>query len=660
MSMLAGAVALSVESISGFRQGVDPGEGPDVELRPLAERSVILARDGSFLAALYKEDRVTVPIEQIPDVLQDAVIAVEDAAFYDHEGISVRGIVRAVRENLREGEIDQGGSTITQQLVKKRVLTSERTFDRKFREAILALRLEEEMEKREILERYLNTVYFGHGAYGVKSGAERFFHKPLEELTIAESALLAGLISSPDTYDPFRRPEAARERRAFALKRMVAEGFITPEEAQDANQAPLPTTPKLIQADPDDYFTEEVRRRLLADPRLGETRAERRKLVFRGGIRVHTTVDPRLQQLAETAVEQNLPASEFTAALVSLDVNTGEVRALVGGPNFEQAQFNLATQGARQPGSSFKPIALAAWLAAGNSPEDLVQTTAPCVFPMPEGQDPWTVRNYEGGTGSVRFTTLREATHKSSNCAYARLSLALGPHHIADMARRLGVGGDIDPVPSVVLGTPSISPLEMASIYATFAADGIRHRPYFITRVEDSEGNVLLQNEPQSERVLAPEVARTVTHVLNGVIEAGTGRRADIGRPAAGKTGTAQAWRDAWFMGYTPQLSTAVWMGHPKGQISMRGVAGRNVTGGSFPAAIWKAFMAPALAHEPPAGFPLPNAGLWPAPKWIGDAIPGVLAPKPPPPPRDAEARPSRGEDRDEHPRNNGRGGGDD
>lgn len=628
------AVALLVSLLGFTALGTDAVRAatvhrglPDLELRPLAQRSEILAADGSLLSALFEEDRVSVPLTAVPQVLVDAVIAVEDSSFYEHRGLSVRGLVRAVKENVSSGTVEEGGSTITQQLVKNSILTADRSYDRKAKEAVLAVRMENELSKDEILQRYLNTVYFGQGAHGVHAAATRFFAKPLAELTLPEAALLAGMISSPQGFDPVRQPEAATARRAHALRRMVKQEMITDAEATEAEAAPLPTAVVRDDAQPSDHFTEEVRRQLLEDGRLGDTPAERSEVVFRGGIKVHTTLDPAMQAVAEQAVREQLPESPFTAALVAIEPATGAVRSLVGGANFTEAKYNLATQGARQPGSSFKTIALAAWLASGRSPEDLVDATAPCSFPTPDAPEPvWNVDNYDGGSGEPLITNLREATIKSSNCAYARLALTLGPDKLVEMAKKLGISRALPAVPSVVLGTGEVSPLEMASVYATLAADGVRRSPIFITRVEDRDGRVLLENGPDEEQVLDPQVARSVTDVLRGVVMRGTGRRADIGRPVAGKTGTSQVWRDAWFAGYTPQLAAAVWMGSPVGQESMSDVGGIPVTGGSYPARIWGAFMGPAMAALPVVDFAPPDTAAWPPNDWIGGP-PGVLPP---------------------------------
>jgi penicillin-binding protein 1A len=622
-TVVVACVMLVGASLQTLAHAVD-GEGfAPLELLPLSQRSRILAADGSVLATVYDEDRVKVAIAEVPKVLRSAVIAVEDSAFYEHEGVSVPGMARALKNNTQEGRVTQGGSTITQQLVKTDLLTPDRTASRKVREAILAHRVEQQYTKDQILERYLNTVYFGEGAHGVFTAAQRYFGKSLGDLTLGEAALIAGQIASPALFSPFSHHEAATRRRSHVLDRMVAEGFATPAEAEAAEQEPLPTELHARPAQPDDYFAEEVRRRLLDDSRLGETRAERRNALLRGGLTVHTTLDPRLQGLAEHAVDNHLPPSDFTAALVSMNPANGDVVALVGGRGFERAKFNLATQGARQPGSSFKTVALAAALADGYTTGHQVQTRAPCVFDMPAGQEPWKVLNYDGDDGG-QVMTLREATVKSSNCAYARLSMDLGAEKIAAMARQLGITRHPVAVPSIALGALEASPLEMAAVNAALAAQGTYHVPRFVTNVVGPDGEVVFENQPRARKAMHHDTALRVTDVLTEVIQRGTGRAADIGRPAAGKTGTSQEWRDAWFNGFTPFLATSVWMGHPEGQVSMHDVGGRRVTGGSFPAQIWAAYMGPASEPFPPLGFHAPPPE--PPSGWIGEPA----RPKPP------------------------------
>ena len=668
VAILTGAgLALGLTLALAFATLPNPGspvrltsaELPD--LAPLPARSVVLAADGSTLAVLYDENRALVPLAEVPKVLLDAVIATEDKAFYEHEGIDVRAMGRALVANAKKGEVDQGGSTITQQLVKNALLDSERTVARKLEEAQLALKLEDDLGKDGILERYLNTVYLGQSTYGVRAAAERYFGRSVADLQLAEAALLAGLIASPESFDPFTDPDAARARRRHVLDRMADEGSITAEQVAAADAAPLPRVPHVVEPPTLGYFVEEVKRQLLHDPRLGNTQQARYDAMYRGGLTIRTTLDPAAQRAAEQAVASQLPASPFQAALVAIDPRTGGVRAMVGGPGLDRLRFNLATQGGRQAGSTFKVVTLAAALEDGHSPEDLVDGTAPCTLSLPAPQQPWNVDNYDEGSGSV--VTLREATVKSLNCAYARTALAIGPARIADMAERLGVGHRMSAVPSITLGTQELSPMEMTTIFATLAAEGVRTDPFVVAEVRDAAGTVLVKAAPNPRQVLDAEVARTVTSVLEGVITGGTGTAASIGRPAAGKTGTTQEWRDAWFGGYTPTLATAVWMGSPDGQVSMTGVGGRNVTGGSYPARIWSAFMASAVSSLPATGFTPPDASRWPSPKQIGDLpagfVPPWAVPAPPPPPPavspaspqeepPADRRPKRDRDKEE------------
>jgi penicillin-binding protein 1A len=588
------------------------------DLRPLAARSVVYARDGSVLAVLHaEEDRDPAVLAEMPEPLVHAIVDTEDRSFYRHAGFDLRATMRALLVNARSGDVEQGGSTITQQLVKNSLLTPERSLDRKVREAVLAVRLESELGKADILERYLNTVYFGDGAYGVRAGAERFFGKELRDVTVDEAALLAAQIANPERYDPFTHSDAARARRRRVLEHMVTEGHLARADAERYAEMPLPDAPSNPLPKPDSYFVEEVKRRLLRDTRLGDTYQDRYQRVFRGGLRIHTTLDPRMQRLAESAVEAILPKSPFTAAVVAMDPTSGDVRALVGGPNFEKAKYNLVTQGQRQPGSAFKMVTLAAALENGYSVNDRVNGQSPCTFKLGKGIEPWKVDNYEGSHGGV--VKLREATYRSLNCAYARLVQALGPEKVVEMARRLGVKSRLDPVLSITLGAEEVTPLDMATVVSTLADDGVHHDPVFVRRIETGDGHVLFRERRDGTRAVSVEVARTETDVLQDVVRKGTGTRAGIGRAAAGKTGTSQEWRDAWFCGYTPQLAAVVWMGSPLGQVSMRGVGGVNVAGGTYPARIWSQFMRAALAGDVARSFIAPESSAWPKASTISE-----------------------------------------
>jgi len=394
---------------------------------------------------------------------------------------------------------------------------------------------------------------------------------------------------------------------------LVALGAIGDSEARIVEATPLPTARVERTKEPVDYFVEGVKQQLLDDPRLGETAQERYDALFRGGLRIRTTLDPLLQRTAEETVRSTLPdtGGKFTAALVSVEPATGAVRALVGGPDFEKAKYNLATQGlGRQPGSSFKHFVLAAALEAGYSPLDTINGSSPCRF-RPDDRypyliEPWEVDNYEGSRGGV--LTLEKATHKSLNCAFARLSLLIGPDKIVDVAKRLGIRTALDPVAAIALGAEEVRPIDMAAAYAAFANDGVRYEPFFVEDVRDRDGRIVMRGSSEGVQAISSQVARVVTSVLRGVVTSGTGTRARFdGQSIAGKTGTTQNWEDAWFVGYTRHLATAVWMGSPVGKIPMRNVAGIRVTGGSYPARIWRAFMEPAHVFLEPLEFGEPE-----------------------------------------------------
>ncbi len=578
------------------------------ELNPLAQRSVMYAADGSVMAVLKaEENRKPVTLAQIPQPMIDTVLAVEDAEFYHHRGVNARSLIRALLANVSAGGVTQGGSTITQQVVKNALLTPKRDANRKLKEAIYAVRLERTMTKDEILERYLNTVYFGNGAYGVQAAAEVYFGTDVGQLGYPQAAFLVGLIRNPVGYDPFRFPARAVERRRVALNRLVDVGRLTRDQADLIDATPIPTAPQTTAAaaPPEDYFVEEVKQQLLDDVRLGDTAQERYNAVFKGGLQIYTTFDPRLQQFALQARNDQLPdtGGKFTVALVALDPQTGAVRAMVGGPGFENAKFNLATQGIRQPGSSMKTFVLVAALEAGVRPTDILDGTSPCRFPLPGGQPDYVISSEGAGVGPIsKMITL------SINCAFVRLGLIVGLDRVIDTARRMGVTSKLEPLPSMSIGSEEISPLEMASAYGVLAADGGRHPAYYVDRVLDSKGDAIFQHDDSlAEQAIDPTVARLATQMLQGVVKSGTGKRAALGdRPVAGKTGTSQDNADAWFVGYTPQLVTAVWMGAPVGRVPMRNVGGINVTGGSYPAKVWHEFMQKALDGQPVLQFAEP------------------------------------------------------
>lgn len=590
----------------------------DVAFSELASRTIVYDSTGKEIGRLGLEDRDPVKLSEVPEIMQKAVVAAEDKTFWENPGVDARAIARAATSNVSgDGSIVGGGSTITQQLVKNRVLTNEKTFSRKIKEAIIAYRITQAYSKTEILQEYLNTVYFGQGSYGIKSAVERFFQHSLEEMTIAEAALLTGLIPNPETWNPFTYPDRAKNRRAVVLKVMLEEGLITEEQEREANNAPLPTEKPSAELKPQNYLVAEVQRRLLNDKRLGETPQERYNKVLRGGLKIYTSYDPDLQEAAQRAVDEKLPNQPpFTTAMVVMERNTGKIVAMVGGPGFEDAKYNLATQGKRQPGSTYKAVTLMAAMNNGFSPNDTVSGTSPCTINAP-GFAPWKTSNAEGGAGT---SNLFKSTAGSVNCAFARLNAAVGPEKTAEMAEDLGVTHEVPPYLSITLGTDETTPLDMTAVYNTISTGGIRHNPVFVTKVEGQNGEVIFEEKYSGNRVVDEQVALTVTEMLKGTITGGTGTAARVpGHEVAGKTGTTDNYGDAWFCGMTTKYTSCVWMGDPSARTPMTSVGGRRVFGGTYPAAIWKAFMVSAMAGEASEKFVSPDKSKWLPSKYITD-----------------------------------------
>ena len=613
--VLALLLALGLGACSGI---VTLSTGDPVELVRQPQTSRVLAADGSVVAELRGiEDRREVALEDVADVLVQAVVAIEDRRFFTHGGVDLPAIVRALAVNVESGEVEQGGSTITQQYVKNTITGDAVTLQRKVEEAVLAWELEQQLGKQEILERYLNTVYFGAGAYGIAAAAETFFGVAPDRLQLPQAALLAGLVRSPTALDPRQAPDAALARRGTVLDAMVDVGVVTPAEADTAREAPLELAPPPAAGERDGgWFVDEVRRTVATDDRfavLGSSPDERIDALLTGGLRITTTLDPRVQQLAEDAVTQVLPEPDDPqAAVVVLEPGTGAVRALVGGRTDDGivGGFSTATQARRQPGSSFKPLVLAAALERGTSLDRVFEAGACRVFEgVPDWQDPPGVCNY-GGT-SYGPTTLREATVNSVNTAYAELGVELGPTAMLAQARQLGIDGELPEVHALALGAGEVTPFDMAEAYAPFATLGIRHPVHLVTSIEDADGRLLYAHDEDPYRVLDEGVAHFVTTTLGEVVERGTGVRAAIGRPQAGKTGTSQDSADAWFVGYTPDLLAAVWVGFGEGRVPMVPPRTREVVeGGRWPAEVWAELMGPALASEPASAFPQPSTGV--------------------------------------------------
>jgi len=556
--------ACTVESIE------DPGIGAG------SLSTTVYAADGSVLTEWHAgEDRTLVGYDELPTHFINAVVAIEDRRFWIHNGVDVRAVTRAVNANLEAGEIVQGGSTITQQYVKNVLVGDQITFERKVSEIGLALQVEETLTKQEILERYLNTIFFGESAYGVGAAARRFFAKEAAELTLSESALLAGLINSPTSLNPYEHPTAAVVRRDAVLEEMVALGWVDRAAADGASLEPLAIVPR---GSADQmrfpYFTDEVRRRLLENPALGDTPEERYAALTGGGLQIYTTLEPAVQMAAETAVNSVIPDEGPAAAVVAIDPRDGRVLAIVGGRDFYDpsnsiSEFNLATQGNRQPGSAFKPFALAAALEAGVDIESTWPGGRRAVVDGLNGA--WEVANHE-------------------------LIDLIGPQRVVDAATSAGIRTDLAAVPTVVLGTQDVTVFDMAEGYTTFANNGIHVDPVFVTHIEDASGNLIFEHLPTYTRVFSEDVAQEVTSALTDAVRRGTGQQAKIGRPVAGKTGTTEGSHDAWFVGYTPEFVAAVWVGFPAGNVQM--VAPNTeytITGGTWPARIWSRFAIAAL-----------------------------------------------------------------
>ena len=555
--------------------------------------TVVYAKNGRTVLAVLRgdESRVLVGTEDIAPIMRQAIVSVEDQRFFEHKGIDLRGVARALWQDLRHQGIVEGGSTITQQFVKNAYIRNERTLARKVREAALAWQLEQRWTKDRILTAYLNTIYFGHGAYGIQQAARTYFKKSAKELTLPEAALLAGIPADPGLYDPTTNPGVAKARRRHVLGLMFEQGKITRADLQRATTAPLPD-PENVRLPgtqgPAPYFLNYVTEELVRKYGAGR--------VFGGGLRVITTIDPALQLKARAAIEKVLPNPDGpAAALVALDPRTGAVRAMFGGRSFRKSQFNLATQSRRQSGSAFKPLVLATAMREGISPATELESKP---VEIDAGDRIWRVTNYDHTyLGRV---SLSRAMVSSDNTVYARLTDLVGPRAIVRTAHALGIQSPLDAYFSIGLGSLAVNPLEMARAYATIANGGRRvdssifgNRPRVVERVERIRSNRVEENAPIPTQVLDEGEAELLTQILEEVVQSGTGRRAAIpGRLVAGKTGTTDDYGDAWFVGYTPELVVAVWVGYADELRPMRtDYHGDPVAGGTFPAEIWREFI---------------------------------------------------------------------
>jgi penicillin-binding protein 1A len=579
-------------------------------LRPisLGSNSFVFASDGTRLGVVPStRNRQPLRLGQMSAWLPKATIAIEDRRFYQHGGVDYRGIARAAYADLLQGRIVQGGSTITQQLVRNLYIGSQRrTLGRKLKEACLAIKLGNRLPKNTILADYLNEVSYGNHASGIEAAAQTYFSRPARRLTLVQAALLAGLPQAPSLYDPFANPSDAKQRRDEVLRAMAAVGEISPARLAAAVRRPLGLVPgRLYTEIRQPNFFGYVEQQLVSH--FGE------REVQSGGLQIQTTLDPHLQVLALQAVQDVLrEPQDPAAAVVAIDPATGAIKAMISyRPDHRKLQFNLATQGHRQAGSAFKPFVLTAAIQQGISiqsgfagPPEMLITDPRCEY---NGQ-PWDVHNYADESGG--YMNLADATAHSVNTIFAQLVTKVGPDHVVAVAHGLGIASHLEPVCSITLGSQAVTPLEMTDAYATFAANGIHHPAQALKFVRDPSGRVLARLVTHGNRVISPNTAATVNYALQGVVDHGTGTAAYFGRPAAGKTGTAESYQDAWFCGFVPQLATCVWLGYPRAEIPLLNVEGyAAVFGGSLPAQIWHDFMAPATASLPVATFPVPTFG---------------------------------------------------
>ena len=585
---------------------------PDIKLLQTTSPSQatrIYDINGELVSQLWLEQRTVVPLDKIPQSLQDALIATEDDRFYRHIGIDPIGMARAFIQNIRHaGEKVQGGSTLTQQLARNLFLNSDKTFTRKIREILLALQIERNYTKKEILEMYLNQIYLGEGAYGVESAARCYFGKHVEDLTVPECAYIAGLPKAPVEYDAYRHPEKALERRALVLDAMASHGKITQQEATDARNTPIELKKIEVQNAP--YFVEYVRQQL--ESRYGSN------AVYKGGLSVYTTLDLKMQEAAQAAVTRGVENAEIVArktrltnipvdqpiqgALLAMDPHTGAIRAMIGGIDYRKSVFNRSIQARRQPGSSFKPFIYTAAIENGYTMADVFLDT-PVVYPDPTTGQPWRPTNFSGKFRGP--TTLHTALMYSINVVTIKLLEKLGIQPVVSVARRLGITTPIKPNLTLGLGTSEVSLQEMVQAFSVFANQGVRVEPFGILSVKDSSGHVLENNAPVGQPVLDPEVAYIMSNTLKDVIDHGTGRvirRLGFTYPAAGKTGTTNDNIDAWFIGFTPSLACGVWIGYDERQS-----LGKKQTGGEAAAPIWAEFMKAAMAGKPMEDFEPPK-----------------------------------------------------
>lgn len=580
----------------------------------------IYSNDNVLLTELFEERRDPVPLEQIPEYLKRALLTMEDRKFYSHIGIDLKGIVRATVRNIIKRRYSEGASTLTQQLAKTLFLTPRKTLTRKIREAILSLQLERRYTKDEILELYLNQVYFGSGAYGVESAARTFFGKPVTDLTLAQCALIAAMPRLPSRYSPIVNKELAIRRRNLVLRQMLAVGIITDAQYRDALAESVDPPPRTDREAKAPYFVQYITGSLVDT--LGAA------LVYKGGLTIRTTLDYRMQKAAELAIENRLNELEsrmkqngYTgpapqATLIAIDVATGEIRAMVGGRSYTDSPFNRALDALRQPGSAFKPVIYAQALSRGYT-QNMTLLDAPVAFKgAGKGRD-WTPRNFSNTYKGEM--TLRRALAISGNIPAVRLMDKLGPESVARFAKRLGITSDLSPHLSLALGTSEVTLLELTAAYAVFPNKGKRISPVAVKSVADHQGRLVFRPAPETGIALSRTDAAIITDMLQAVVLEGTGKTAQrLNRPVAGKTGTTDNYKDALFVGFSPTLAAGVWVG-----LDQPASLGRGETGARAALPIWIDFMNQALKNSPRRYFDIPDDTVY---VWIDPATGNIVS----------------------------------
>lgn len=604
---VGGVLFAGINAVAGLFEDLPKLE----EFSPVqtALTSKIYAADGTLIDTFHgEENRELVTLENMPKNMINAVISIEDERFYKHKGVDLEGIARAFLINLQAGQIEEGASTITQQIITMIYIPEGKkivTYERKLKEAALAYQLEKVYSKEEILEIYLNTVYLGEGAYGVQAAANVYFNKDVEHLSLAECAMIAGLIQAPNPYSPYVDKKAAFERRNIVLWKMLELNYIDQEEYDNAINQPI-ITQRPFQETEDTgfapYFVEYVKQILIEKYGVNK--------VFKGGFNIYTTLEPDMQVAAEDAIQQILPDPEDpAAALVAMDPKTGFIKAMVGGKDFGDMKFNLATQAKRQPGSTFKVFALVAALEQGVSPYMTFDPNGTIYYDI-VGSKPWEISNYMGEKYETGEMSILDATVKSVNVVYAQLIMRVGGYAVSKAANDMGIETPLEGYPAIGLGglTTGVSPLEVCNAFATLADYGKKHKPVAITKITDKDGNILEEYQPEETQVISKITAYRAIEIMQQVMQRGTGTRARLeDRPCAGKTGTTQEAENAWFTGFTTNLAACVWMGYPETNIEMNIIHDMRVQGGAHPAMIWKLFMERATANLPIENFVKPE-----------------------------------------------------